>query len=57
MTGFDIFDRYDFAMSLLMGALVAGALVLGAALWVLVLIMFVCCVVMFIRHFDEIMGP
>jgi hypothetical protein len=57
MTGFDIFDRYDFAMSLLMGALVAGALVLGAALWVLVLIMLVCCVVMFIRHFDEIMGP
>jgi hypothetical protein len=40
-----------------MGALVAGALVLGAALWVLVLIMFVCCVIMFIRHFDEIMWP
>jgi hypothetical protein len=57
MTGFDIFDRYDLALSLLMGALVAGALVLGAALWVLVLIMFVGSVIMFIRHFDEIMWP
>jgi hypothetical protein len=57
MTGFDIFDRYDFAMSLLMGALMAGALILGAALWVLVLIMFVGCVIGFIRHFDEIMWP
>ncbi len=57
MTGFDLFDRYDFAVSLLMGALMAGALVLGAPLWALVLIMFVCCVVIFIRHFDEIMFP
>jgi hypothetical protein len=56
MTGFDIYDRYDFALSLLMGALVAGALILGAPLWTLVLIMFVCCVIGFIRHFDEIMG-
>jgi hypothetical protein len=57
MTGFDIFDRYDFVMSLAMGAMMAGALVLGAPLWAIVLIMFVCCVVMFIRHFDEIMEP
>ncbi len=57
MTGFDLFDRYDFAVSLLMGALMAGALVLGAPLWALVLIMFICCVVIFIRHFDEIMFP
>lgn len=55
MTGFDIYDRYDFAMSLLMGALMGGALLLGAALWVPVLIMFVGCVIGFIRHFDEIM--
>jgi hypothetical protein len=55
--GFEIFDRYDFAMCMLMDALMAGALVLGAALWVLVPIMFVCCVIVFIRHFDEIMGP
>lgn len=57
MTGFDIVDRYDIVISLLMGALMAGALVLGAPLWVLVLIMFVTCVVVFIRHFAEIMGP
>ncbi|HTA97905.1 MAG TPA: hypothetical protein VK730_09720 [Solirubrobacteraceae bacterium] len=57
MTGFDIIDRYDIAISLLMGALIDGALVLGAPLWVPVLIMFVTCVVVFIRHFDEIMGP
>jgi hypothetical protein len=57
MTGFDIFDRYDFAMSLLMGALIAGALLLNAPLWVPVLIMFVGCIAGFIRHFDEIMWP
>ena len=57
MTGFDIVDRYDIAISMLMGALMGGALVLGAALWVLVLIMFVCCLVVFIRHFNEIMEP
>jgi uncharacterized membrane protein YoaK (UPF0700 family) len=57
MTGFDIVDRYDIAISMLTGALMGGALVLGAALWVLVLIMFVCCLVVFIRHFDEIMDP
>ncbi len=57
MTGFDIVDRYDIAISLLMGALLAAALGLGAPLWVLVLIMFMTCVVVFIRHFAEIMGP
>jgi hypothetical protein len=57
MNGFDIIDRYDIAISLLMGALIDGALVLCAPLWVPVLIMFVTCVVVFIRHFDEIMGP
>ena len=57
MTGFEIVDRYDIAISMLMGALVGVALNLGAALWVPVLIMFVCCLVVFIRHFDEVMGP
>lgn len=57
MTGFDIVDRYDIVISLLMGALLAGALNLGAPLWVLALIMFVTCVVIFIRHFAEIMEP
>jgi hypothetical protein len=57
MTGFDIFDRYDFVMSLLMGASIVAALALGAALWVPVLIMFIVSVVGFVRHFDEIMYP
>ncbi len=57
MTGFDIVDRYDIAIALLTGVLMDAALILGAALWVIVLIMFACCVIVFIRHFDEIMGP
>ena len=57
MTGFDIFDRYDAVMSLLVGVLMVVALALGAALWAVVVIMFVGCVVISIRHFDELMGP
>ena len=57
MTGFGSFDRYDFVMYLLFGAVWVGALVLGAPLWALVLILFGGCVAGFIRHFDEIMGP
>lgn len=57
MTGFDIFDRYDAVMSLLVGVLMVVALALGAALWAAVVIMFAGCVVIFIRHFDEVMEP
>jgi hypothetical protein len=57
VTGFDIFDRYDAVMSLLVGVLMVVALALGAALWAAVVIMFAGCVVIFIRHFDEGMGP
>lgn len=57
MNGFDIFDRYDFAMSLLMGVLMVGALALGAPLWAAVVIMFAGCTAGFIRHFDEFMAP
>jgi hypothetical protein len=57
VTGFDIFDRYDLVTSVLFSAVLAGALVVGAPLWALVLILFVCALVGFIRHFDEIMGP
>jgi len=56
MTGFDIVDRYDIALSLVMGALVAGALFSGAPLWVSVLIVFVTCLIGFVRHFEETMG-
>jgi hypothetical protein len=57
MTGFDIFDRYDFVMYLLTGVVTVVALTLGAPLWVLVVILFVSCLAGFIRHFDEIMAP
>ena len=56
MTGFDIVDRYDIVIGLLMGVMLNVALVLGAPLWALVLIIFSTCVVVFVRHFEEIMG-
>ncbi|HEV3323177.1 MAG TPA: hypothetical protein VG147_13430 [Solirubrobacteraceae bacterium] len=55
MTGFDILDRYDVAASLLISVVIAGALALGAPLWVAGLIIIVCWTGMFIHHFDEIM--
>jgi hypothetical protein len=57
MTGFDIFDRYDFVMWLLLGLVMVGVLALGGPLWTVVVIMVVGCVTGFIRHFDEIMLP
>jgi hypothetical protein len=57
VTGFDIVDRYDIAIALLTGVVMDTALILGAPLWALVLIIFSCCVIVFIRHFDEIMEP
>jgi hypothetical protein len=57
MTGFGRYNRYDFVMYVLFGGVWVGALVVGAPLWALVLIMFAICVIDFIRHFDEIMGP
>jgi hypothetical protein len=57
MTGLEIYDRYDFLATLLIGALVVGALELGAPFWALALLTVVGCVGLFIRHFDEIMWP
>jgi hypothetical protein len=57
VTGFDIFDRYDFAMWLLLGVVMVGVLALGAPLWTVVVVMVVGCVAGFIRHFNEIMWP
>jgi hypothetical protein len=57
MTGFDIVDRYDIAMWLVLGALMVGVLALGAPLWTVVVFMVVGCVAGFIRHFDEVMAP
>ena len=55
MTGFDIFDRYDFVMFLAIGLIGVGALILGAPLWVLVPIYAGGCIIGSIRHFDELM--
>jgi hypothetical protein len=57
VTGFDIVDRYDVAMWILFDIVIAGALVLGAPLWSTGLAMLVVCIVVFVRHFDEIMAP
>jgi Flp pilus assembly protein TadB len=46
-------DRYDYAISWLMAVAAAGALVLGAPLWVIVLICIAGSCVVFIRHIDE----
>ena len=56
MTGFEIFDRYDFVMWLLLGLIAVAVLILGAPLWAVVVIMFAGSVAGFIRHFDEFMG-
>jgi hypothetical protein len=57
VNAFETYDRYDFALSVLIGLAMSGALVLGAPLWAVVLIMFVGSVIVFIRHFDDINGP
>jgi hypothetical protein len=44
------FDRYDCAISLLIGAIAAGALVLGAPLWAIALIYATGCTIMLYRH-------
>lgn len=57
MNGFEIFDRYDFAMCVLMDLVAAGVLILGAPLWAIAPIVMATGIAVFIRHFDEIMGP
>jgi hypothetical protein len=47
-------DRYDYAVTLLIGVIAVSALVLGAPLWVIVLIYVIGCSVVFIRHIDEL---
>jgi hypothetical protein len=57
MTGFDIFDRYDFAGLLLLDVVLAIALLVGVPLWVAGVAILIACVAVFVRHFDETMGP
>jgi hypothetical protein len=53
MTGFDLYDRYDFAISWVMAIVAVGALLLGAPLWAIVLICVTGCTAVFIHHFDD----
>jgi hypothetical protein len=55
VTGFDIYDRYDFLASLLIGVVAIGAFLVGAPVWAAALIVIAGCTGMFIRHFDEFM--
>jgi hypothetical protein len=56
--GFEIVDRYDFVIWLVLGLVMVGALAIGAPLLLTVpVIMVVGSVAGFIRHFDEIMEP
>jgi hypothetical protein len=57
VNGFEIYDRYDFVFSWLTAIAAIGALVAGAPWWAVVLIVVICWIIMFVRHFDEIMGP
>jgi len=54
VTGFDLYDRYDFALSWVMAIVAVGALILGAPLWAIVLIVIAGCTVMAIHHADDL---
>jgi fatty acid desaturase len=53
MTAFDLYDRYDFAISWVMAIIAVGALLLGAPLWAIVLICMAGCIAAFLHHFDD----
>jgi hypothetical protein len=57
MRAFGGFDRYDFALSILFGLIMVGAILLGAGLGVVVAIMFVLSVIATIRHYNDIVEP
>ncbi|HEV3323938.1 MAG TPA: hypothetical protein VG147_17310 [Solirubrobacteraceae bacterium] len=46
----DDFDRYDLALSIIGGLIMVGVLLLGAPLWVPVLIGIVICTISLYRH-------
>jgi len=57
MTGFDIFDRYDFAMWVALETAIGIALALGVPLWIAPIVVLAGCIASFVRHFDENMAP
>jgi hypothetical protein len=46
------YDRYDFAISMLVGLLMVGALLLGAPFWTAYLFLAVAVTISLYRHFD-----
>ena len=46
----DDFDRYDVALTLLLGLIAMGAVVLGAPLWTFVLTGLICGTIVMYRH-------
>jgi hypothetical protein len=50
----NVCDRYDFALGIVMGVIVVGALMLGAPIWALALIMMVTVFSSVYRHTPEI---
>jgi hypothetical protein len=46
------FDRYDFAISMVVGLIMVGALLLGAPFWTAYLFLAVAVTIGLYRHFD-----
>jgi hypothetical protein len=46
------YDRYDFAISMLIGLVMVGALLLGAPLWILPLLLAIAVTISLYRHLD-----
>ncbi len=44
------YDRYDFAISMLLGLIMVGALLLGAPLWTLPLLLAIAVTISLYRH-------
>jgi len=53
MNGFDLYDRYDLIVSWVMAIVAVGALIMGAPLWAVVLIVIAGCTVVVLHHIDE----
>jgi uncharacterized membrane protein YeiB len=50
----NVYDRYDFALSIVVGLIMVGILMLGGPIWALALIMFVTIFSSVYRHTPEV---
>lgn len=53
MNGLATVDRYDIAVTLVLGLIMVCTLALGAPLWTVPIVLFVDSVIVFIHHFDD----